>query len=54
MELGGDWYVTSLFTLGPILSIGVDRTVVADDESNGRWSTWMSAGLRFGLDPKGR
>lgn len=54
MELGGDWYMTSVFTIGPVLSIGIDRTVGASDDSNGRWSTWFSGGLRIGLDPKGR
>jgi hypothetical protein len=54
LELGGDWYASSVFTLGPILAVGVDRTIQSDDNGDGRWSTWLSAGIRVGLDPTGR
>jgi hypothetical protein len=53
-EFGGDWYASSVFALGPVFSIGVDRTVDTSDTANARWSTWLSFGLRMSLDPKGR
>jgi Outer membrane protein beta-barrel domain len=51
MEVGGDWYATSMLTFGPILSLGIDRTLNATETGDGRWSTILSAGLRIGFDP---
>jgi hypothetical protein len=54
LELGGDWYASSVVALGPVLSMGIARTVAPpDDAGDGRWSAWLSAGLRIALDPKG-
>jgi hypothetical protein len=55
LELGGNWYVTSNFLLGPVLAAGVARSVsTTDDQGSGRWQVQLSAGLRIALDPTGR
>jgi hypothetical protein len=51
MEVGGDWYATSMLTIGPILALGIDRTLNTSETGDGRWSTVLSAGLRIGFDP---
>ncbi|MGC4066078.1 MAG: hypothetical protein QM784_15785 [Polyangiaceae bacterium] len=54
LELGGDWYASSVFALGPVLAMGISRTVSPPDEAGDpRWSAWLSAGLRIALDPAG-
>jgi hypothetical protein len=54
LELGGDWYASSVIALGPVLAMGIARTVNESDNAGApRWSSWLSAGLRVVLDPAG-
>lgn len=54
LTLGGDWYVTSLFAVGPVVGLGLDTAYSEPSGEQRELFALYYAGLRITLDLPGR